>query len=133
MNLKIEKGDWHKVKLDDIVDKREENDKEGAKDRFEKFLKVEHFDAESLHIKRWGNHHEEELPPTFYKIFRKGQILFPTRNPHLRRTVLAHFDGICGEKTLTLEPNPELVIPEFMPIRLHRLLVQQIHMFDGGM
>lgn len=100
--MQIDKSTWIKVKLIDLVTKKEENDKENARNRFDRFLKVEHLDAESLHVKRWGNIADEELPPTFYKIFKKGQVLFPTRNPHLRRTALATFDGICGEKTLTL-------------------------------
>jgi restriction endonuclease S subunit len=100
--------------------KKEENDKANAHDRFDRFLKVEHMDAQSLHLKRWASQEKgDEINPTFYKIFRKGQILFPTRNPHLKRTALASFDGICGEKTLTLEPNKKLVIPEFIPFLFH--------------
>ncbi|MFH4969332.1 restriction endonuclease subunit S [Gaetbulibacter sp. M240] len=120
MEMKINKSNWTKVKLIDLVTKKEENDKENAANRFDKFLKVEHLDAESLHIKRWASQKNgDELNPTFYKVFRKGQILFPTRNPHLRRSALASFDGICGEKTLTLEPNEELLISEFIPFLFH--------------
>ena len=120
MELNIRKDQWVKVTLLDVFIKKEENDKENARNRFDRFLKVEHMDAESLHIKRWASQENgDELNPYFYKIFRKGQILFPTRNPHLRRTVLASFDGICGEKTLTLEPIEDLVIPEFIPFLFH--------------
>lgn len=118
--INLDKSLWTKVKLSDVVTKREENDKQEARNRFDRFLKVEHLDAESLHVKRWASQEAgDELPPTFYKIFRKGQVLFPTRNPHLRRTALASFDGICGEKTLTLEPNSQLVNPEFLPFLFH--------------
>src|SRR5207302_7738463 len=68
-------------------------------------LLVEHLDADSLRIRRWGDVSDGSLPPTFYKVFRKGQVLYPTRNPHLRRAAFADFDGICGEKTLTLSPT----------------------------
>jgi len=119
ISMQIDKSTWTKVKLIDLVTKKEENDKENARNRFDRFLKVEHLDAESLHVKRWGNIADEELPPTFYKVFRKGQVLFPTRNPHLRRTALATFDGICGEKTLTLEPNIVKVLPQFLPFLFH--------------
>src|SRR5688572_25653229 len=100
----IDKSNWIPITLADVTVKKEENDKANAASRFDKFLKVEHMDAEKLLIKRWGRIGEDELPPTFYKVFRKGQILYPTRNPHLKRVALASFDGICGEKTLTLEP-----------------------------
>jgi type I restriction enzyme S subunit len=120
MEFKINKDNWEKVKLIDVLTKKEENDRENAHLRFDRFLKVYHMDAESLHIKRWASQENgDEINPTFYKIFRKGQILFPTRNPHLRRTALASFDGICGEKTLTLESNEEFLIPEFLPFLFH--------------
>ena len=32
---------------------------------------------------------------------------------------MASFDGICGEKTLTLEPREEVVYPEFIPFLFH--------------
>jgi len=118
--MKIDKTDWKPYKLIDVLTKKEENDRENAHSRFDRFLKVNDMDAESLHINKWSSQKEgEEINPTFYKIFRKGQILFPTRNPHLRRTVLASFDGICGEKTLTLEPESEIVLPEFVPFLFH--------------
>jgi type I restriction enzyme, S subunit len=118
--MKLNKSTWTKAKLLDVVTKIEENDRENAHARFDRFLKVEHMDAESLHIKRFASQENgDEINPTFYKIFRKSQILFPTRNPHLRRTALAPFDGICGEKTLTLEANPALILPEFIPFLFH--------------
>ena len=117
--MQLDKSNWKPIKLSDVVSKKEENDRENAHNRFDRFLKVEHMDAESLHIKRWADQEDTELPPTFYKIFRKGQVLFPTRNPHLRRTALASFDGICGEKTLTLESNEGLTVPEFVPFLFH--------------
>ena len=119
MKINIKRKNWQLTKLGDILTKIEDNDKENAKNKYQKFLKVEHLDAESLHIKRWGDHTKEELPPTFFKIFKQGQILFPTRNPHLKRTAYAHFDGICGEKTLTLEPIESMVIPKFIPFLFH--------------
>ncbi|MES9970315.1 MAG: restriction endonuclease subunit S [Candidatus Thiodiazotropha sp.] len=117
--MQLDKSNWQTVKLGDVVTKREEVDRNNAKSNFDSFVKVEHFDAESLHIKRWASQETSELPPTFYKVFRKGQILFPTRNPHLKRTALAHFDGICGEKTLTIEANAESILPEFLPFLFH--------------
>jgi len=118
--MSFDKSTWSRITLNDVVSKKEENNKANAKDNYDRFLKVEHLDAESLEIKRWASQSGgDELPPTFYKIFRKGQVLFPTRNPHLRRTALASFDGICGEKTLTLEPNKSVVHPDFIPFLFH--------------
>ena len=119
MKINIKKKNWQLIKLGEVLKKTEDNDKENAKNRYQKFLKVEHLDAKCLHVKRWGEHGKEELPPTFFKIFKKGQILFPTRNPHLKRAAFVHFDGICGEKTLTLDPMDLLVDPKFIPFLFH--------------
>jgi type I restriction enzyme, S subunit len=119
MTLIENKNDWKPVRLDEVLAKREENDRENARSRFDTFVKVEHMEAERLNLLDVGSQKEKELPPTFYKIFRKGQVLFPTRNPHLRRTALAHCDGICGEKTLTLEVNGEVADRNLIPFLFH--------------
>ncbi len=103
------------VKLGDVVEVRNELELNPKDAGFKRYLKVEHLDSESLKIRRWGLIEEEDLPPTFYKVFRKSQVLYPTRNPHLRRTAFADFDGICGEKTLTLEANQEMLLPVLLP------------------
>ena len=100
--LHIDKTHWKRTKIGDLLYKTEYNNKENASKQYSKFIKMEHLDANSLNIHRWGDSSVEDIPPTFYKIFKKGQILYPTRNPQLRRAALASFDGICGEKTLTL-------------------------------
>lgn len=107
MSLKTP-NNWTQVTLGDVVRKVESNLKSPKTSEYERYLKVEHLDADSLKIRRWGEMSDGMLPPTFYKVFKKGQILYPTRNPHLRRTAYADFDGICGEKTLTLEPQKGL-------------------------
>lgn len=108
-----------KVLLGDICNKTEYVERNPEKNGIFKFLKVEHFDAENINISRWADLREEEIPPTFYKRFEKGQVLFPTRNPHLRRAAVAPFEGICGEKTLTLTPNEELIDPRLFPFLFH--------------
>lgn len=105
--LHIDKTHWKKTKIGELLYKTEYNDKEHASERYNRFIKMEHLDAYSLNIHRWGDSTIDEIPPTFYKVFKQGQILYPTRNPQLKRTALASFDGICGEKTLTLSLNED--------------------------
>lgn len=106
----------NKISLKEILEKKEEKEFNPIKVGFDKFVKVEHMDANKLKIKRYGSISKDLFPPTFYHVFRKGQILFPTRNPHLRRTALAEIDGICGEKTLTLQPvNTDKILSEIIP------------------
>jgi type I restriction enzyme M protein len=95
------RASWRRVRLGDLLEKTEAIERNPLQAGLDRYLMVEHMDANSLRIQRWGNI-ADGMPPTFFKVFRKGQILYPTRNPHLRRAALAGFDGICGEKTLTL-------------------------------
>lgn len=103
------------VKLGDVIQKIEESEFKPLKAGYERFVKVEHLDAGNLKIHRWGSIKDDLFPPTFHRVFRKGQILFPTRNPHLRRVVVADFDGICGEKTLALSPIENKIEPSLVP------------------
>lgn len=119
MTLIKNKVDWLPIRLGDVVEKREENDRENANTRFDNFVRGEDLDPESLHLKRMGSQGNEELPPSFYKIFRKGQILFMTRRPYLRKNALAHCDGICGEKMLTLQVKEEIADARLIPFLFH--------------
>ena len=109
------KSDWRRVCLGDVAVKTEEVERNPLAAGFDRYLMVEHLDPDCLRISRWGNLADNNVPPTFYKVFRKGQVLYPTRNPHLRRAGFADFDGICGEKTLTLSPRGE-IDPQFLPL-----------------
>jgi type I restriction enzyme, S subunit len=119
MRLIENKSEWRRVRLDEVIEKREENDRANARTRFDNFIAGEHLDPESLHVSRMGSQREEELPPSFYKIFRKGQILFMTRRPYLRKNALAHCDGICGEKMLTLQVREEVADAKLIPFLFH--------------
>ena len=51
----------------------------------------------------------------FYCGFKSGQILFVTRNPHLRKCSVAEFDGICSEKTFVIETiDKRILLQEYL-------------------
>lgn len=102
------KAGWTRVALGDVVKRHQEISRDPIGDGFERFVKVEHMTRESLRLDDWGATDSDEMPPTFYNVFRSGHVLFPSRNPHLRRVVQADFDGICGEKTFVVEAAPGL-------------------------
>lgn len=97
------------VKFSDVV--KRANTKE---DRFntDKIFYVggEHIESDELIVQGRGVIEGSTIGPMFYFGFTKGQILFVTRNPHLRKAAVAEFDGICSEKTLVLETIDENVL-----------------------
>ena len=57
-----------------------------------------------------GKIKEADLGPMFYFGFKPGDILFVTRNPHLRKSAKVDFAGICSEKTLVIATKDENVL-----------------------
>lgn len=60
------RDNWRTVRLGDIAEKIEEQEHDPVGAGLERFLKVEHMDADSLRIRRWGIIGEEELPHPRY-------------------------------------------------------------------
>lgn len=70
----------------------------------------EHIEPGELFIHDKGIIKGSTIGPMFYCGFKSGQILFVTRNPHLRKCSVAEFDGICSEKTFVIETIDEKIL-----------------------
>lgn len=46
--------------------------------------------------------------------FRKGDILFMTKNPHLRKCTMATFDGICSIATFVIHTKSDLLLQDYL-------------------
>ena len=99
---------WPSVHLGDIVLRHQETSRTPLDDGLRRFLLVEHMEPDQLRVSQWGDIATEDLPPTFYNVFRSGHVLYPSRNPHLRRACRPDFDGVCGEKTFVLQAQAGL-------------------------
>jgi type I restriction enzyme S subunit len=82
-------------------------------DGFERYVGLEHFDPDSLALKRWGLIAEDN--PTFTKVFRAGQLLFGRRRAYQRKAAIADFDGICSGDIIVMEAKPEHLLPDLLP------------------
>ena len=98
-----------RVLFDDVVCRA--NTKE---DRFNTdkiyYVGGEHIDSNTVLIDKRGLIEGSTIGPMFYFGFKAGQVLFVSRNPHLRKSGLVTFDGICSEKTFVLETKDETVL-----------------------
>ncbi len=70
----------------------------------------EHIESNELLVHAKGMIEGSTIGPMFYFGFKAGDILFVTRNPHLRKAAMVEFDGICSEKTLVLATNDESIL-----------------------
>ena len=104
------------VKFSDVVTRA--NTKE---DRFNTdkiyYVGGEHIDSNEMKIEKRGIIAGSTIGPMFYCGFKSGDILFVTRNPHLRKCGVVDFNGICSEKTFVLETkNRDVLLQEYLAI-----------------
>lgn len=77
----------------------------------------EHIDSNEMKIVKRGIIAGSTIGPMFYCGFKSGDILFVTRNPHLRKCGVADFDGICSEKTFVVETKDKnTLLQEYLAI-----------------
>lgn len=104
------------VKFSDVAQRA--NTKE---DRFNTdkiyYVGGEHIESGELFVSNKGLIKGSTIGPMFYFGFKAGQILFVTRNPHLRKCGIAYFDGICSEKTFVIETKDSgILLQEYLAL-----------------
>lgn len=90
------------VKFADVAHRANTKEDRFATDKIY-YVGGEHIETNELVIHHKGIIKGSTIGPMFYCGFKSGQILFVTRNPHLRKCSIAYFDGICSEKTFVIE------------------------------
>jgi len=106
------KPGWKVWRFDQIatnVNVRIDNPSESG---MEHYIGLEHLDADSLKIRRWGSPDDVEATKL---MFKKGDIIFGRRRAYQRKLGVAEFDGICSAHAMVLRAKPEVVLPEFLP------------------
>ncbi|AHI65570.1 MULTISPECIES: restriction endonuclease subunit S [Burkholderia] len=111
-NNKNSKPGWKAWRFDQIatnVNVRIDNPSESG---MEHYVGLEHLDADSLKIRRWGTPDDVEATKL---MFKKGDIIFGRRRAYQRKLGVAEFDGICSAHAMVLRAKPEIVLPKFLP------------------
>lgn len=98
-----------RVKFSDVVIRANTKEDRHNTD-LEFYVGGEHIDSGEVVIEKRGLIAGSTIGPMFYFGFKSGQVLFVSRNPHLRKAGMATFDGICSEKTFVLETKDETVL-----------------------
>ena len=101
------------VKFDDVANKVDIN-VDRTTTSLDRYVAGEHIRTDDLRITEWGNIGKDYLGPAFYKMFKAGQILYLSRNPHLRKVAVPSFDGICANTTFVIEPSGEELLSELL-------------------
>lgn len=78
----------------------------------EHYVGLEHLDADSLKIRRWGTPDDVEATKL---MFKEGDIIFGRRRAYQRKLGVAEFDGICSAHAMVLRAKSDVVLSEFLP------------------
>lgn len=108
-NLKPGWKVWRFDQMATNVNVRIDNPSESG---MEHYVGLEHLDADSLKIRRWGSPDDVEATKL---LFKKGDIIFGRRRAYQRKLGVAEFDGICSAHAMVLRAKSEVVLPEFLP------------------
>ena len=108
-NLKPGWKVWRFDQMATNVNARIDNPSESG---MEHYVGLEHLDADSLKIRRWGTPDDVEATKL---MFKKGDIIFGRRRAYQRKLGVAEFDGICSAHAMVLRAIPEVVLPDFLP------------------
>ncbi|MEK3674150.1 restriction endonuclease subunit S [Paenibacillus sp. FSL R10-2771] len=108
----------NRVKFADVVIRANtKEDKDNTEKEF--YVGGEHILSSEVLIKNCGVIEGSTIGPMFYFGFKAGQVLFVSRNPHLRKAGMVTFDGICSEKTFVLESKDEnVLLQRYLPFVL---------------
>jgi type I restriction enzyme S subunit len=107
----IDKSDWIKVKLSDVVFEPKESVKDPVAEGVKHVVGLEHIDSEDIHLRRSAN---LETSTTFTKKFAVGDVLFGRRRAYLKKAAQAEFEGICSGD-ITIMRATDMLMPELLP------------------
>lgn len=97
------------VKFGDVVDRvNYKVDKDNT--HLEYYVGGEHLSTGEMTLTGKGIIKGSTIGPMFYFGFKAGDILFVSRNPHLKKAAMVDFDGVCSEKTFVLKTKDENVL-----------------------
>ena len=105
-----------RVKFGEVVNRIDGNEDRLTTSRLY-YVGGEHYDSESLEIVRYGLIKEKDLGYQFHYPFEPGDVLFMTKNPHLKKAGRVNFQGICSIASFVLRSiDSNRLLQEYLPI-----------------
>ncbi|MGG5600624.1 restriction endonuclease subunit S [Myroides sp. C8-3] len=115
MEFKINKDNWKKVTLGDVVFEPKETAKNIIEEGFEHIVGLEHIESGDVHLRKSFSN---DTDTTFTKVFRVGDILFGRRRAYLKKVAQASFDGVCSGDITVMRANDKLDV-RLLPFVIH--------------
>lgn len=125
MSLNIDKSNWIRVKLGDVVRNVNETVKDPQSLGIDRTIGLEHIESGNFEVQGYGTLEEGV---SFTRRVRPGQVLFGKRRAYLRKVAVASFDAVCSSDILVFEPKAKRLDERFLPF-----LVSSDNFFDTAL
>lgn len=109
----VSNTNWRRVKFGEMAECVTDRVDDPGKAGYDRYVGLEHLDADSLYIRRWGN--PADLKSTKL-LFKPGNIIFGKRNAYLRRQAVVDFAGVCSAHAMVLRAREDVVFKDFLPV-----------------
>jgi type I restriction enzyme, S subunit len=135
MELNLNKSNWRKVRFGDVVKKVTNKIDPNGYDS-DIVIQGGNINKRDFHIREYENKKElGYLGPAFHMGFKKEQILYVSRNPHLMKVGYPNFDGICANTTFIMETiDANVLRNDLIPFIMHSdtFIEQSVANVRGG-
>ena len=111
----LDKSNWESFRFEEITYRVSEGVDPNTT-TLEKYVGLEHIDAENIHIKRFGI--PDDVSGGKLKCY-PGDVIFGKRRAYQRKAAIADFEGICSAHAFVFRANPEIIDPKLFPFFLH--------------
>lgn len=118
MDLNIDRSNWTKVRLGEVVQwyQKDIPNELQTEQKIEYYITASEIDGDEISITRYKELSDGQKGPTITKHFEKGDLLLSTRSVALRKAAIAPVSGVTGEKLLVLRCIEDGGLdPELMP------------------
>ncbi len=112
------KASWRRVRFSDMVTSagatRKARGWTAGDGGIERYVGLEHLDANSPTIRRWGTP-ETVGENSDLRHFEPGDVILARRGIEQRKVGIAEFRGVASGHALVFRARPEVVLPGFLP------------------
>lgn len=111
----LDKSNWETYRFEEITNRVTEGVDPNTT-TLEKYVGLEHINAEDMHIRRYGT--PSDVGGGKLKCY-PGDVIFGKRRAYLRKAAIVDFEGICSAHAFVFRANPKVIDPKLFPFFLH--------------
>jgi len=109
------KPGWKVVRFGDVVHKIQDRVTDLENCGLTEYTRGEHFEPGSLRLIGRSKLGDGLHGSAFHMRFKKGDVLYVSRNPHLRKVAIADYDGICANTSYVCRADNQNLLHELLP------------------